>query len=159
MTNRRRAGLRHRLAAVVVVGAGCGHLGEVCLGPLGQGAEEGRQGQAQGADLVLHAGRHLRVVGADDQAVAFHLAQALGQHLRGDRADPALQLHEALASVLVEQPQDRGRPAAEHQVHHRADRARLGRDLGGGPGGGGGGAGHGLGLQGGWDGAGVVTIS
>ena len=65
------------------------------------------------------------MVGAQDEAVAFQLAQPLGQHLGRDRADVPLQFDEAQAALLVEAPEDRRGPPAEDQVDHRADRAGL----------------------------------
>src|SRR5438874_2015011 len=93
--------------------------------PLGQRGEQWREAAAEVADLVLDPGRYLREVRTQDEPVALQLAQSLGEHLRRDRGDPPLQLDEALAAVLVECPQDRRGPAAEHEIDHRADRARV----------------------------------
>ena len=73
-----------------VIGAtGGGDVREVCLGPVREGAEDRHQGAAQVADLVLDPRGDFRVVGADDHAVAFQLAQALGEDLGGDgRQEP-----------------------------------------------------------------------
>ena len=78
--------------------------------------------------FVLDSRRDLRVVRADDQAVAFELPEPLGQDLRRDHADPPLQLHEPLPAVLVQRPQDRRGPPAEHQVHHRRRSGRPAPD-------------------------------
>jgi len=95
--------------------------------PLGERVEERGEAAAERADVVLDAGRDLRVVRAGDQAVALQLAQALGEHLRRDHPDPPLQLDEPLPPVLVQRPQDRRRPPAEDQVHDRRDRTGCDR--------------------------------
>lgn len=96
-------------------------------GPVGEVGEERRQAAAELTDLVLHPGGHLGVIGAHHEPVPLHLPQALGEHLRRDGADVALQDDEALASEGVERPQDRRRPPAEDDVEHRGDRACLRR--------------------------------
>jgi signal transduction histidine kinase len=78
----------------LVGGPGLFYLWQVSGGPLAQRREHRRETPAKFGDLVLHPGRYLGVVAALDEAIALELAQPLGEHLRGDGAEPAFQLHE-----------------------------------------------------------------
>ena len=115
----------HLPGSGVVAGPGLLDVTEVVLRPGGEGGEHGGEAAGQVGDLVFDARRNSRVEGARDQPVALKLAQALGEHLRGNAADEVPEVAEALPPVHVQLPQDRGGPPAEDDVDGRRDRAGL----------------------------------
>ena len=67
--------------------------------PSRRGPERPVQGAAQRGQLVLDPGRHLGVHVPLDEAVAFEVAQRLGQDLPADPFDRGAQVAEAHAAV------------------------------------------------------------
>jgi len=80
---------------------------------------------------VLDLGRHLRVDGAADHAVALQFAQLLGQHLRGRGGDGLLQLRKAQDAARKEMEDDHHLPAPFQNTERAFDSARrhVGRDV------------------------------
>src|SRR5687768_11336702 len=68
-------------------------------------------------DLGWHLAEHL----AMDEAILFHLAQLLDQHLLADAGQATPQLAEAADAVVVQLPQDQRFPFARHHVHRGVD--------------------------------------
>jgi len=100
-------------------------LWEVVQAPLREVGEQVRQTIPEFADLVLNPRRHLSVVGAHDEPVAFELSQTLSKNLRADRGNSALEFGKTLSAELVQCPQDRRGPPTEQHIDHRRDRTRV----------------------------------
>src|ERR1035441_5086651 len=79
----------------VVLSAGRADGVPVPLRPRGEGSERFAEFTGDGGEAVLDLGRHGRVHGPDEQAVAFQLAQVEGEHPAADALDGALKLGEA----------------------------------------------------------------
>jgi hypothetical protein len=70
---------------------------------------------------VLDARRNLSVSGAAHQAVALERSQLLGEHLRGDTGESALEIREAARLSLEEQKDDVELPAAAEPLESGSD--------------------------------------
>lgn len=104
--------------------AGGGNLWLVFLCPFDEGGERWQEGSTERSEAVTHrrgcSGGDL----APDQAVAFEMAQGLGQHAAGDVGHGAGERVEAQGTV-GQRDEDQHRPFVPQPVEHVAHRAAL----------------------------------
>lgn len=81
------------------------------LGPCQDGVKRRTQSLPPLRETVFHLGRNLSVDLPRDNAVGFHLAQLLAEHLLGNGGDRALKLREAQHGAPEEVEQDDQLPA------------------------------------------------
>jgi len=114
---------RERLPRVcgVVSSLGGGDLVDMRFGPVTDGGDRLDEGLAEAGESILDPRRDLRVDVTGDQAVTFHPAQCLGQHLGGDVTELAAQLGKPHGAV-AEQQHDKNGPFVADPVEHQPGR-------------------------------------
>ena len=100
-------------------------------GPFEQRVERRAHRLSPLGQVVFDLGRHLRIDGAADDAVALELAELLDQHLLRDGRDRSLQLREAQDAAREEVEDDHHLPAPLQDAERALDAARrhVGRDV------------------------------
>ena len=86
------------------------------IGPLRDGVQHRAQCLAPRRETVLHLGRYLRIDFTHDDAIAFHAAKLLAEHLLRDIGNGSLQVGEAQHLATEEMKQDDELPASFEQT-------------------------------------------
>src|SRR4051812_28238381 len=108
----------------VVLGTRLLDVAPVLLGPAGEGDQRLVELLGHRRQAVFDLGRHRRVDGADQQAVALEVAQGQGQHPPADALHGPLELGEPDRTASGGDD-DADAPLAADPVDHLADRAHL----------------------------------